>query len=154
MKTQQTPTEMGVKSATNTQLWGLVGLKLRLLELISASRKSLASESTDPLNVRTLADQVGASLRTVETTLARMVREGLISVAQSKRGRGGWVSYSIAAGLLLDIQKAHADGSWPSDPSHTVRSGGWSPLSAGAEFPSRRAGYAGDPVAGFGSRPR
>ena len=83
-----------------------------------------------------------------------MVREGLISVAQSKRGRGGWVSYSIAAGLLSDIQKAHADGSWPSDPSHTVRSGGWSPLSAGAEFPIRRAVYAGDPVAGFGSRPR
>ena len=76
MKTQQTPAEMVVKSATNTQLWGLVGLKLRLLEIISASRKSLASESTDPLNVRTLADLVGASLRTVETTLARMVREG------------------------------------------------------------------------------
>jgi hypothetical protein len=83
-----------------------------------------------------------------------MVREGLISVAQSKRGRGGWVSYSIAMGLLQEIQKAHADGAWPSAPSHTVRSGGGSPLLTGAEFQIRRPGYAGDPVAGFGSRLR
>ena len=75
-------------------------MKLGLLEIISTSRKSPTSDATDPLNVRSLADQVGASLRTVETTLARMVREGLISVAQSKRGRGGWVRYAIAAGLL------------------------------------------------------
>ena len=154
MNTQQMPIEMAVKSPTNTQLLGLVGLKLRLIEIISASRKSLASESTDPLNVRSLADQVGASLRTVETTLARMVREGLISVAQSKRGRGGWVSYSIATGLLQEIQNAHADGAWPLTPSPTVRLGGGSPLLAGAEFPSRRPEYASDPVAGFGSRPR
>ncbi len=154
MNTQQTPIETTGKSPTKHLLLGLGGLKLRLIEIISASRKSLASESTDPLNVRSLADQVGASLRTVETTLARMVRQGLISVAQSKRGRGGWVSYSIATQLLEEIQKAHADGAWPAAPSQTARSGGWHSFLAGAEFPSRRPGYAGDPVAGFGSRSR
>lgn len=154
MKTQQTPIEKADKSPTNAQLLGLVGLKLGLLEIISASRKSPTSDSTDPLNVRSLADQVGASLRTVETTLARMVREGLISVAQSKRGRGGWVRYSIAAGLLQEIQMAQAEGNWPSAPSRLVRPSGWPPRLAGAEFHSFRPGYSGDLGAGLGSRPR
>jgi hypothetical protein len=157
MNTQQTPIEIAVKSPTKTHLMGIVGLKLGLLEIISASGKSPTSDSTDPLSVRSLADQVGASLRTVETTLARMVREGLISVAQSKRGRGGWVSYSIAPGLLQEIQKAQADGTWPSTLSaqlRTVRSGGWHTPLVGAESHSRLTGFSGNLGTGLGSRSR
>jgi len=157
MKTQQSPLKMAEKIPTNTHLMGVVGLKLGLLEIISASRKSPTSDATDPLNVRSLADQVGASLRTVETTLSRMVREGLISVAQSKRGRGGWVSYSIAAGLLQEIQKAQAEGAWPSAlsaPTRLGRSGGWPPRLIGTESPSRLPGFSGNPGGGASSRSR
>ena len=152
MEAQQKPIEKMDKNTTKTQLLGFVGLKLRLMEIISTSRKSPVSESTGPLNVRSLADQVGASLRTVETTLARMVREGVISVAQSKRGRGGWVSYSIAPGLLQEIQSAQADGVWPLDRSQIVRSEGRSPRLADLEFHSRRPGYAIDSGIRLGAR--
>lgn len=157
MRAQQTPLEMAEKNPTNTHLMGVVGLKLGLLEIISASRQSPTSDATDPLNVRSLADQVGASLRTVETTLARMVREGLISVAQSKRGRGGWVRYAIAAGLLEEIQKAQAEGTWPSAlsvPSRLGRSGGWPPRLAGAESLGHLSGFSGNLGGGASSRPR
>jgi hypothetical protein len=133
-------------NTSKTTLTGIVGLKRGLLELLSSSRTSAESGSTEPISVRALADAVGASLRTVETTLARMVREGLISVAQSKRGRGGWVSYTIEAGLLQALDSAQAQGLIP-PPGGRPNGlegvgarfegpgvGGWSPGASGRRF--------------------
>lgn len=94
-------------------LFAVTGMRKAILFFLYRTAKNQADRTTDPIVLVSISDMLGASKRTVEVAVARMIKEGWFSVHDSKRGRGGWVIYKLSEHVFLEIFKAEAAGCLP-----------------------------------------
>ena len=92
--------------------YAVTGLKRKILVEIFIAAKTYGDRTSPPIATINLVATLASSRESVERVLYRLIHDDqFISVVDSKRGRGGWVMYSISESIFTEMVRAEMNGS-------------------------------------------
>jgi len=81
----------------------LVGIQLSVLFLIYESCKTNQSNTSQPLSIEYLSLTLKIGIKTIKTSIQRLIKKGCLLRAETKVGRGGWTKYSLPKTVFQEL---------------------------------------------------
>lgn len=81
----------------------LVGLQRSIIIFINEECKKARSDCTHPLTIDYISHQVGASKKTLKTSICRLEVKNCLQRKEYKNGRGGWTRYGLPRSIFNEL---------------------------------------------------
>lgn len=98
-------TESNLSKESSISFSRLVGNQRKIIIALYKNMRLNKSDTTEELTLESIANLTGINPKSLKNTLFRLSSTGIISRADQKIGRGGWVKYRLNNQLVNEIQE-------------------------------------------------
>ena len=108
--------QQSTNKVTSNRLFSeLIGLQQSITLLIYNECKKNRSDTTNPITVDYLVNQLNSEKKTLKTSIYRLEKKGVIIRKEFKNGRGGWTRYSLPNEIYAEILQCESNNKVPTN---------------------------------------